>query len=72
MQVFEAPFKTTRGALEQTLQELGYKPTYGKNEFGLPYVEYRHAESGALLALRGAPADEPIYDGDLLRADRVS
>jgi len=69
MRVFEAPFKTTRGALERTLLVLGYTPSFGKNEFGFPFVEYHHEDSGALIALRSAPADEPIYDGDLLRAE---
>ncbi len=69
MMVFEAPFQTTRGALEQTLLALGYTPTYGENEFGFPFVEYRHDASGALVALRSAPAEEALYDGDLLRAE---
>lgn len=69
MMMFEVTFKTTRGALEQTLLALGYTPTYGKNEFGFPFVECRHDESGALVALRAAPAEEALYDGDLLRAE---
>lgn len=69
MRVFEAPFKTTRGALERTLLELGYTPAYGKNEFGFPFVEYRHDGSGACVSLRVAPDAEALYDGDLLRAE---
>ena len=69
MRTFEAPFKTTRGALEQTLLGLGYTPTYGKNELGFPFVEYRHDGSGARISLSVAPAEEALYDGDLLRAE---
>jgi len=69
MRTFKAPFRSTRGALEQTLLALGYAPSYGKNELGFPYVEYRHEESGARVSFRAAPTDESLYDGDLLRAE---
>ena len=69
MRTFKAPFKSTRGALERTLLALGYAPSHGKNEFGFPFVQYRHEESGAQVSLRAAPQDEPLYDGDLLVAE---
>lgn len=69
MRTFKAPFKSTRGALEKTLLALGYTPAYGKNEFGAPFVEYRHDASGACVSLPAAPAEAALYDGDLLRAE---
>lgn len=69
MRTFEMPFPTTRGALEQTLLALGYTPSYGKNEFGFPFVEYSHKESGACVSLRAVPADEALTASDLLSAE---
>lgn len=51
------------------LLALGYTPSYGENEFGFPFVEYRHQESGARVSLRVTPADEALYDGGLLWAE---
>lgn len=48
---------------------LGYVPSYGKNELGFPFVEYRHEESGAQVSFGAAPPEESLYDGDLLRAE---
>lgn len=69
MKTFEAPFKTTRGALERTLLGLGYVPHYGENEFGFPFVDFHHAGSGARVTLAVVPEEERLYDGDLLRAE---
>lgn len=69
MRTFEMPFPTTRGALEQTLQALRYTPSYGKNEFGSPFVEYSHQESSACVSLRVVPADEALAPSDLLSAE---
>jgi len=69
MRTFEMPFHTTRGALEQTLVTLGYERTYEKNEFGFPIVAYRHCASGAYVALRSVPAEEPLNPADLLSAE---
>jgi hypothetical protein len=63
------PFPTTRGALEQTLAGLGYQPTYGKNEFGFPFVVFTHKESGAAVTLRVLSADEPVQPSDLLASE---
>ncbi len=63
------PFPTTRGALEQTLLALGYAPSYGENEFGFPFVEYRHEESGARISLRVVPVGEALAPSDLLIAE---
>lgn len=62
-------FPTTRGALERTLLALGYAPSYGNNEFGFPFVEYRHVESGAHISLRAVPAGEALAPSDLLVAE---
>ena len=69
MRTFKLPFKTTRGALEQTLLALGYTSTYGKNTFGFPYVEFRHTEANALVEMRAIPADAPLDANDLLVAE---
>ncbi len=69
MRTFKMPFPTTRGALEQTLLALRYTPSYGKNEFGFPFVEYFHKESGACVSLRVVPADEALTPADLLSAE---
>ena len=63
------PFKSTRGALEETLIALGYKESHGKNEFGFPYVEFRHPTKGAAIALHAASPDEPLKPDDLLSAE---
>ena len=67
--MFDAPFPTTYGALERTLLEVGYAPTYGKNEFGITFVEYHHKQTGARIFLCAAPSEEALYNGDLLRAE---
>lgn len=69
MRTFEMPFKTTRGALEQTLLELGFTPTYGKNTFGFPYVEFRHNEVNAVVEMRAVDASEILNPNDLLVAE---
>jgi len=69
MRTFKMPFKTTRGALEQTLLTLGYVPTYGKNSLGFPYVEFRHQEANALVEMRAVPANDPLAAKDLLVAE---
>ncbi|MGO8672627.1 MAG: hypothetical protein ACLQVD_14830 [Capsulimonadaceae bacterium] len=69
MRTFEMPFQTTRGALEQTLVALGYRPTYGKNELGFPFVAYRHDESGASVAMRSVPASEALDPVDCLASE---
>ena len=66
MRTFEMPFRTTRGALEQTLITLGYRPANGVNEFGFPFVAFRHEPSGALVAMRSVPAEEALDPHDLL------
>ena len=63
------PFKTTRGALEETLISLGFTPTYGNNDFGIPYVEYRHKATNALVEMRAVPAEQPLDANDLLLAE---
>ncbi len=69
MRVFEMPFPTTRGALEQTLLRLGYTPTTGTNEFGFPFVAYRHEAGNALISLRAASPEDPLTPSDLLSAE---
>lgn len=63
------PFKTTRGALEETLLALGYSATQGHNEFGFPYVEFRHASKGAAIALQVVDPKETLNPSDLLSAE---
>jgi hypothetical protein len=69
MRTFVMPFKTTRGALEDTLLSLGFEPKYGNNEFGFPYVEYRHPKGRAYIGLSSVPADQPLDPADLLNAE---
>jgi len=69
MRTFQMPFKTTRGALEETLRTLGYVPTYGTNPFGFPYVEFWHKDVDALVEMREAAADAPLDANDLLVAE---
>ena len=68
MRTFEMPFQTTRGALDVVLKSFGFQPAYAKNEFDLPVVSYRHP-TGALVALRDLPAEEPLSPSDFLSAE---
>src|SRR5258708_36264866 len=69
--IVEKIVNTTYGVLEQALLELGFQPTRGTNEFGLPYVIYENQECDAVISLPERPKDELMYGGHFIVAAKT-